>query len=188
VSASTTAVRGVRFDTDRDLLRDVLAVYRPDCRYLLDAEVTTNEAGNAKATCRFSIPAPFYIEDTGHFNAVEFNLCYNQMMYYAVAKSVRENIMTPFAEWAEDDYRSRQLADFLIVDFHSSFPRGVRSAEFWGEIDFVTVRERPSGPNWAAVIMAETTVRYWDAHGGRCTGEVRLAVTNPPQVGAGRTT
>ncbi|WP_333767328.1 FcoT family thioesterase [Streptomyces sp. IBSBF 2435] len=165
--------------TDEPLLARVLRVYKPSCQYLKSAAVTT-DGGLTVATCEFAIPAPFYIDDTGHFNAVEFNLCYNQMMYYAVAKSVKEGLMAPFAHWTMDDYWQRQLPDFLIVDFHSSFSKGVKVARFHGEIAFRKVRESAGGRNWQPMIVADTTCRYWDDEGGRSQGEVRMVIVNPP--------
>jgi FcoT-like thioesterase domain len=167
------------FGHDQDLLDEVLRVYRPDCRYLRSATVSEAEPGLATGRCEFSIPAPFYIDDTGHFNAVEFNLCYNQMLYYTSAKCVKEGLMPPFAHWTLDEFRTRQLPDFLIVDFRSSFRRGIRPDHFYGEIAFTGVREFEGGGRWQ-MIIADTTCRYWDDHGGRSRGEVRLVVTNPP--------
>lgn len=177
--AATDTVRP-EYGNDEELLAEVMRVYRPDCTYLKSAAITETESGLVTATCEFSIPAPFYIQDTGHFNAVEFNLCYNQMMYYAVAKSVKEGLMQPFGDWTPDEYRERQLADFLIVDFKSSFRQGVRSHHFYGEIVFTALHTTTGGRNWRPMIIADTTCRYWDDFGGRCAGEVRLAVTNPP--------
>ncbi|MGW6540873.1 FcoT family thioesterase [Streptomyces sp. NPDC055051] len=40
----------------------------------------------------FTIPEPCYIDDTGHFNAVEFNICYNQLAYYTLAAMIRDRV------------------------------------------------------------------------------------------------
>lgn len=171
----------LEFGHDEDLLGDVLRVYKPDCRYLLRATVLETEHGLAAGRCEFAIPAPFYIDDTGHFNAVEFNLCYNQMLYYSVAKCVKEGLMPPFAHWTPDEFMARQLPNFLIVDFRSSFRRGIRSDHFYGEIAFTGVREFAGGGSWRPMIIVESTCRYWDDHGGRCSGAVRVVVTSPPE-------
>ncbi|MEU3183403.1 FcoT family thioesterase [Streptomyces sp. NPDC006923] len=176
---SGTAPAG--FPTDDELLARVLRVYRPSCQYLKTATVDVTDDGLTRARCTFAIPAPFYIDDTGHFNAVEFNLCYNQMMYYAVAKSVKEGLMPPFADWSMEEYWQRQLPDFLIVDFHSSFAKGMKAHHFHGEITFTRARRYSGGRPRQPVIVANTSCRYWDDDGGHCEGEVRLVITNPPQ-------
>lgn len=168
------------FPTDDPVLARVLDVYKPDCRYLKTATVGLTDEGLVRARCTFAIPAPFYIDDTGHFNAVEFNLCYNQMMYYTVAKTVKEGLAEPFAHWTMADYWQRQLPDFLIVDFSSSFAKGMKAHHFHGEITFRTIRERGGGRNLRSMVVADTICRYWDDEGGHCNGEVRLVIVNPP--------
>ena len=42
---------------------------------------------------RFSIPESCYIDDTGHFNAVEFNICYNQLAYVLFAGVIDAGLM-----------------------------------------------------------------------------------------------
>ena len=42
---------------------------------------------------RFSIPESCYIDSTGHFNAVEFNICYNQLAYVLFAGCINAGVM-----------------------------------------------------------------------------------------------
>lgn len=174
-----SAPPGRQFPCDSELLAEVLRVYKPECRYLKSATVT--EQGDlASGQCELSIPAPFYIDDTGHFNAVEFNICYNQMVYCVVAKCVSEGLMGPFSHWTPEEFRVRQLPNFLIVDFQSNFVRPVNSHKFYGEIVFAGLRVSSSPLTRQAMYILETTCRFWDDTGGRCKGAVRLVVTDPP--------
>ena len=67
---------------DPQLLARVLTPYKPHCRYLRTAAVRYATARSiAAASGTFSIPESCYIASTGHFNAVEFNICYNQLTY-----------------------------------------------------------------------------------------------------------
>jgi len=131
-------------------------------------------------SCEFAIPESCYIDDTGNFNSVEFNICYNQMLYYAVAKSVREKVLEPFARWTMDDYWARQLADFLITDFRSSFRHAMQGRFFRGRIEIVDVAEWDGSDIRDSLVVVRTVCRYWDDHGGECHGEVKIAITNPP--------
>ncbi|MFD4370942.1 FcoT family thioesterase [Streptomyces sp. NPDC058486] len=165
---------------DRPLLERVLAPYKPNCRYLRDASLEPGGSGGQLLTGHgtFTIPESCYIADTGHFNAVEFNICFNQLAYYTLAATVRDRVLSPFSEWTMDHYWERQLPHILILDMRSRYPRAMRSQDFRGEVRLVAVRQRAgrSGP----LILLDTVCRFSDAHGGRCHGEVRLAVTNPP--------
>lgn len=172
----------VEYADDPQLLDRVLAVYKPNCRYLKSATVIADgeprDGGHVAVRGGFEIPESFYIMDTGHFNAVEFNLCFNQMIYFIMAKAVKERIMLPLGQWDMADYWTRQLPDMFIVDFHSSFRRAMRGRTFAGELDVwrITVRDGGNGP----LILLDTTCRYWEEGGGRCQGEVKLVLRNPP--------
>src|SRR5215213_8356559 len=109
------------FDNDPELLSDVLRPYaRPKTGYLKSATVAV--AGEfASAEGQFSIPFPCYIDDTGHLNSVEINICFNQLMYYLIAKCVQERALPAFDDWTMDDYWAKQLPDILIARFQSNF-------------------------------------------------------------------
>lgn len=171
----TTAVE---HRTDEDLLARVLGPYKDHCKYLKSAHVTA-DAGLAAARCEFAVPESCYIDDTGHLNAVEVNIAYNQMMYYLVAKSVKEGLLTGFETWTLDDFWRHQLPDILIARFAGSFRRPIDPRVFSGEMEFRSVARRaPAGG--APFLHAATAYRYWDAHGGRCDGEATLAIVNVP--------
>lgn len=172
----------VEYGDDPELLKQVLAVYRPACRYLKSTNVIADgeprDGGHVAVRGAFEIPESFYIMDTGHFNAVEFNLCFNQMIYFIMAKAVKERIMRPLGLWRMSDYWARQLPDMFIVDFHSSFRRAMRGRRFRGELDVWRITERDGGNG--PLVLLDTTCRYWEDDGGRCQGEVKLVLRNPP--------
>ncbi|WP_308013299.1 (2E)-enoyl-ACP glycyltransferase [Streptomyces beigongshangae] len=161
------------YPTDGELLARVLVPYKAHCKYLRSARVTA-EAGLASARCEFAVADSWYIDDTGHLNAVEANIAYNQMMYYLVAKSVREGLLTGFESWTPDDFWRHQLPDILIARFTGNFRRPVDPRSFHGEIRFRSVTRRSPGGG-SPFLHAETSYRYWDAGRGRCDGEVTLA-------------
>jgi hypothetical protein len=163
-----------------DLLAQVLEVYVPACRYLRSAEAFETDEGAVGFHCALAIPESFYIRSTGHFNAVEFNLCYNQMMYHGVARMVADRLAAPFNTWSLPDYWARQLAEFLIVDFRSTFHQGIDAASFSGDLVFDRIRSIPGGRNWRPMVALDTSCRFWDGNGGRAEGTVRVMITNPP--------
>jgi FcoT-like thioesterase domain len=70
------------------LAAEILRPYKQNATYLKSAEIThvNDKSAISPGTAdhklvsgkgRFSIPESCYIDDTGHFNAVEFNICYN---------------------------------------------------------------------------------------------------------------
>ncbi|MEU3410701.1 FcoT family thioesterase [Streptomyces sp. NPDC006658] len=166
------------YPTDEELLARVLVPYKRHCKYLRSAEVTAS-AGLTSVRAAFAIAESCYIDDTGHLNSVEVNIAYNQMMYYLVAKSVKEGLLTGFEDWTLDDFRRHQLPDILIARFASNFRRPVDPRDFTGEMEFRSVTRRAPG-GASPFLHAQTVFRYQDAHGGRCDGEATLAFVNVP--------
>ncbi|MBT3017498.1 MAG: FcoT family thioesterase [Candidatus Thiodiazotropha endolucinida] len=163
--------------TDAPLMERVLVPYKHNCKYLKLADVIREddpqEQDKVTGVCEFVIDESCYIDDTGHFNSVEFNICYNQMMYYVIAKSVKEGLMRSFGNWALSDFWKKQLPDILIVDFKSSFRKSINARKFYGEIMFTNIRMRKG------LMYINTECRYWDDNNGICSGEVVLAIVNP---------
>jgi hypothetical protein len=181
-TSELAALSVLEYAHDADLMAQVLKPYRPHCRYVKSATVTADAGSDSvAAVCELEIPESCYIDDTGHFNSVEFNICYNQMLYYTVAKSVKEQIVKPFSDWTMQDFWQRQLADFLITDFRSTFKRQMRGRRFRGEIEIPSALEWEGSDLRPALIVLPTVCRYWDDHGGDSRGEVKIAITNPPK-------
>jgi hypothetical protein len=170
----------VSHGTDAALLGEVLHVYKPHCRYLTAATVELVN-GVAVGQCEFSIPESCYIDDTGHFNAVEFNICYNQMLYYVCAKSVRERLIPAFAHWTMADYWARQLPNFYIATYQAVFKQPMSGRQpFHGEIRLLHVKQQRGAGGRQPLIWLDTSCRYWEDDGGHCLGSVGIAITNPP--------
>ncbi|SDM69223.1 FcoT family thioesterase [Allokutzneria albata] len=157
------------------VLERVLRPYKVDCRYLVSADLD----GDAGARGDFVIPESCYIDDTGHFNSVEFNICYNQLVYYLMARAVRDGTMPDFAMWTLEDYWRKQLPDILIASFESRFKRPINARRFSGEVVIGDVRYRAAT---RPMLLAPTEVRFWDDDGGAAQGKVLLAIMEPPRA------
>ncbi len=174
-----------RYSDDPELMHRVLTPYRAKrCEYLKSAELFVSgeppHASDLHASCIFEIPESCYIDDTGHFNSVEFNICYNQMAYYLTAKAIKEGLMEPFSSWSMADYWDRQLGNILITDFRSAFRTEMRGRRFFGEVHLVDVAEWEGSDVREPLVVLRTTCRYWDEYEGDSHGEVTVAITNPP--------
>ena len=166
---------GRRTAVEPALLDRILSVYKPHCRYLKRAVWETSEPGDDHAvrlSGELEIPESCYIDSTGHFNAVEFNICYNQMMYVLMAQCVVSDLMEPFEKITYEEFLRRQLPDVLIHEFHSKFPRPIRTGAFRGSIEFVDASER------RGIVLVHTRCSFEDDRGGRSHGEVTLAVVD----------
>ena len=181
MQSRTSYTEFVTIDCDQNFLDSVLEPYKPNCRYIRTAAVDVDgRTARLRIRGTFGIPESCYIADTGHFNAVEFNICYNQMAYCLIAKAVDESLIYPFDSWTMEDYWERQLPNILISDFRSRFRRPMLSASFSGSIDFVEVAQRYGD---RPLVTIDTTCQFSDDSGCSSEGSVKLAITNPPLRG-----
>ncbi|MBV7295658.1 FcoT family thioesterase [Corynebacterium sp. TAE3-ERU12] len=180
--------------TDSDaLFHKCMDPYRAkDCIYLRSAEVQTSadtevkgvsdEAGPAGIISRgtFEIPESCYIDDTGHFNAVEFIICYNQLMYLSLAATVDAGDNPIFEGWTIDEYWERQLPAVLIQQADSRYSRPINARGFQAEFRVV---ELDATRLERGILKLRTEIEFTDDNGGRARGEVRLALVNTPEAG-----
>ena len=134
------------------LLQRVLKPYRDNCHYVQTATLqASGEPGGPRreapdswitidGTC--SIPVSCYIDDTGHFNAVELNITYNQLLYTALAAAARDRLI-PELPWDLGAFFRHQLPDVLILDYQAKFPRPLDARAFRARFQIREVIPKP---------------------------------------------
>ena len=168
-------------DIDPRFVAEVLQPYKDHCKYLKHAQVRRHPRetkidsyiGCEPVYCvegEFSIQQSCYIADTGHFNSVEFNICYNQLAYVLVAHLLDNQLLDALRDWNLETYRRRQLADCLIVRFNSVFRKSIDPTSFLGVLSIDKWSARGS------LVILSTTCSFFDEHGGRAHGDVTLAI------------
>ncbi|PRI15275.1 hypothetical protein B2J96_12790 [Mycobacterium shigaense] len=118
-----------------------------------------------------------YIEETGHFNAVEFVISYNQLIYYTLAASVRDKLIPELSCWTMDDYWQRQLPSVLISKMSTRFRQPINSRCYRGVLEITGIefrnRSRP-------LLALQTTIEFTDDDGGSATGELEIVLVDLP--------
>jgi hypothetical protein len=161
---------------DPQLLTAILSPYKPHCRYLREVYVEIPQEGAAdpqflaRATGEFAILESCYIDDTGHLNSVEVNICYNQIMYVLFARCVEGRILPALRHMTLDDYKQRQLPGVLIHGYTSTFKRPIGASSFNGEMGVTSAVHK------SQFILFKTFFRFWDDRGGHAEGDVSLAL------------
>jgi hypothetical protein len=170
-------------DVDRSLMDIFLEPYKDSCKYLkkarfqyLDRDEWTDKSRTEDLSWsmkgEFSIPESCYIDDTGHFNSVEFNICYNQLFYVTIAHLISNKLLKVMQDWNLETYKRRQLSDFLIVKFSSTFRKQINSDRFEGSLSFNKQSVRGN------LIMLKTTCSFCDHNDGLSEGEITIAILN----------
>lgn len=163
----------VRSPVEAALLERVLRPYKDGCRYLREAQIEFDSdapLAPVRLYGELSIDRSCYIDDTGHFNSVEFNLCYNQLIYSLMAQCVVAGNLPAFGAMTLAEYFERQLPDVLIHCFSSKFKRPMDPRAFSG---VVTIR---SAVRRGGFILLDTECSFHDSGKGSCSGEVSLAI------------
>jgi len=162
-------------DINQELLDSFLEPYLEHCKYLKKAQFKYPELQSGKVWTiqgEFAIPESCYIDDTGHFNSVEFNICFTQLCYVAIAHLIQNNIAEVLAGLDLKTFKYRQLSSFLIVKFSSAFKKTISANSFQGtlQINKCSIRED--------LIVMETSCAFTDDNKGLAKGEVTIAVLN----------
>ncbi len=157
-------------------LSRVLTPYRENCRYLRAAELETSNAGyphNLQMHGDFAIGESCYIDDTGHFNAVEFNICYNQIAYTHLGYCIEQGLLPELANFGNGVFYHKQLSNFLIASISSSYAKELNPRRFRGTFGIRLIRRRRN------CTFIKTECRFSDFEAGASEGEVTLAVLDP---------
>lgn len=160
-----------------DLLSRVLEPYSyKGCRYLIDAQYSAIE-DSVLAYGSFTIGESAYIRSTGHFNAVELILCFNQLAYSAFAPAILNKQISALVGWSIEDYFRHQLSSMFIRSSSSRFRRPVDPQKFSARLlcQDLQVIER----TWR-YLRVPCVIEFWDDNGGAASGEVELAALNIP--------
>ncbi|MEM7594498.1 MAG: FcoT family thioesterase [Cyanobacteria bacterium P01_A01_bin.83] len=161
---------------DQDLLNRFIEPYKEHCKYLQKAQFQypkSPDNGRWFVQGEFSIPESCYIADTGHFNAVEFNICFNQICYVAIAHLIQNNLAEALADWDLQTYKRRQLSDFLIAKYSSVFKKPIDAINFQGTLSINKCSARGN-----LIMMKTSCVFYNNRHDGWAEGEVTIAILN----------
>jgi len=174
--------RAPEYCVHETLLADILSPYKSYATYLKDAVIIdrTNETAfppdekkhlKALVTARgrFKIPEPCYIDDTGHFNSVEFNICFNQLAYVLMAQCLREKLLKKLASYSYNFYKEKQLSSMFIVNFFCQFRKPINAQRFWGDLSLTKISVRGHS------IFIRAYCAFYDELNGFADGDVLLA-------------
>ncbi len=76
----------------------------------------------------------WYSDSTGHMNALDLNLAFNQMMYIAIACGIDLGWISNLKNYGWDDFENKYWSDFLIVSIHSEFKAQLHTNKFLGVV------------------------------------------------------
>uniref|UniRef100_A0A450ZHG7 (2E)-enoyl-[ACP] glycyltransferase n=1 Tax=Candidatus Kentrum sp. TUN TaxID=2126343 RepID=A0A450ZHG7_9GAMM len=166
-------------DIDNAFVRRLMIPYRTHATYLKKATFVITTQGDRRTFSikgDFRIPISCYIDDTGHFNAVEYNICLNQIGYVFLAHCVKEKLLPEIGDYDLETFIKNQLSNVLIYRLSSKFPRMINAKKFYGELKLNSLKKVGN------YTMFNYECGFWDDGDGYSNGSV-IAVM--PSVGMG---
>ncbi len=163
-------------DIESSFVNKVLSPYRQHCQYLKKAYFQQQEGLGLQGMLmngEFSIPESCYIDDTGHFNAVEYNICYNQIAYVHLGYCIKHGLIPELNEYEPDSFFDKQLSNFLIANLNSSYQSFINAKRFYGTFGISLVKKT------SRCTFLKTFCHFHDDKLGKSKGEVTLAVLRP---------
>jgi hypothetical protein len=162
------------------LLSTVLRPYNnKGCRYIQHASIATDDGaasldGSIRGRAQFAIAKSCYIDDTGHFNAVEFTMCFNQLAYVYGAYLATKGLLPGVPDMVQ--FEERQLPGMLITELSSRYRKAINARCFEGEAWIWNVERKEV--YW----RLDMKCRFWDAADGKADGSVVIALLNSDRV------
>jgi len=170
---------------------EVLSPYRKNARYLKSAQIDdlrpmigtwkrsrsppAHVARDGRPTLmrasgRFAIGESCYIDDTGHFNAVEFNICFNQLAYVTFGKCFDEALIPELSFLEFSEFRRVQLPCWLIVAIDDvRFSKQLDRTDFHAELTLDEIRSARGARFFF------TSIAFSDREGVKASGKVVLS-------------
>ncbi len=161
---------------DEGFTNEVLKPYFEHSRYLKRAKFQYSESFVPQSlimTGEFAIPESCYIDDTGHFNAVEYNISFNQICYVHLAHCIKNRLIPELADYDIDTFWEKQLPNVLIAKLSSSYQSQMNAKHYYGTYGINAIKKT------AKCTFVKTYCHFHDDYNGKSTGEVTLAILPP---------
>jgi len=163
-------------EIDDGFMTQVLKPYFEHSRYLKRARFQHAESFDPQSLImngEFSIPESCYIDDTGHFNAVEYNISFNQICYVHLAHCIKNRLIPELSDYDMDTFWEKQLPNVLIAKLTSSYQSQMNAKRFYGTYGINAIKKT------SKCTFIKTYCHFHDDGNGKSTGEVTLAILPP---------
>lgn len=123
-------------NVSEEIINKALVTYiAKNTRYLTQAQVYDTGDG-IRLDAQFSIKESCYLSPgSGHFNAVEALMCFNQMLYVAVMGGIKEHLFTFYTDITPDYFNQNRRKVYLLEFEKMKFKKQINNNSFFGFIE-----------------------------------------------------
>ena len=106
----------------------------------------SKQNGGITLWSKLGIDNPWYCNDTGHMNAVELNLAFNQMVYVSIYYGISYSLIPQLNKFpvALENYMDKAWPDFLITKIESQFVKPIHVSDFSGALRIKNITQSSS--------------------------------------------
>lgn len=119
-----------------DIINKALVTYiAKNTRYLTEAQISQQD-NNIILTAGFSIKESCYLSpNSGHFNAVESLMCFNQMLYVALLGGIKEKMFSFYNHITPDDFNKHRRKVYILEMEKIKFKKQIDNNYFQGFLE-----------------------------------------------------
>ena len=147
-----------------------LKPYKEDCRYLQYA--TISNLPKIIAYGEFVVPDSCYIKETNHINAIDINICYNQLGYYLLYEMIENDLLKQYIDWDPTDFLRYQLSHVFITNLSMKFLKKITNKNFYGSICVDYVKKKKQN------VIINTTFIFYENSSVRVKGRCEIIIEN----------
>lgn len=123
---------------EKQFIKDVIQPYWTP--FIRSAEIE-KEDEVIMVTSHLGVDKPWYCDSTGHLNAVELNLAFNQMMYVAIGKAISLKWIDELIDYDNGYFMKKYWPDFLITKVSSEFKSPLNVENFFAKLRIVNIKK-----------------------------------------------
>ncbi len=119
-----------------EIINKALVTYiAKNTRYITQAQVY-NTADIVNLTAQFSIKESCYLSPgSGHFNAVEALMCFNQMIYVALLAGIEKKMFPFYADITPDEFNEHRRRVYILEFEKIKFKKQINNNLFYGHLE-----------------------------------------------------
>ena len=123
-------------DISEEIINKALVTYlAKNTRYLTAAQISQTD-DIIKLCARFSIKESCYLSPgSGHFNAVEALMCFNQMMYVALLGGIEKKMFPFYTHITPDEFNRNRRKVYLLEFEKIKFKKQIDNNSFAGFLE-----------------------------------------------------
>ena len=126
----------MKINISEEIINKALCTYiNKGTRYIQTATIEKSEDDTVTLECTFNISESCYLSPaSGHFNAVEAIMCFNQMLYVALLGGIQHQLYSFYEHISPDIFNQNRRKVYILDIENIHFKKQVDNKSFYGKL------------------------------------------------------